>query len=201
MANNWVSSNAYLGTSDQQNNAICCWNWFGTNGWTLNAVAAMLGNMQTESTINPGIWESLTVDTSRGFGLVQWTPATKIIEWAPTTYQQGNTQCARIDYETTQGSLQWFSNSAAPITSPPITFAEFKVSTLDVATLANYFLWYYEHPANVNQPNRATQAETWYSYLLGREPEDPGETGAPSTQTRRKMPLWFYCKPKRRRWH
>lgn len=43
----------------------------------------MLGNMETESTINPGIWQSLNSgNASGGFGLTQWTPATKYINWA-----------------------------------------------------------------------------------------------------------------------
>lgn len=200
MANNWVTSNAYLGTSDQQNNALCAWNWFGTNGWTVNAVAAMLGNMQSESTINPGIWESLTVDYSRGFGLVQWTPATKLTSWAGSNYSNGNTQCSRIDWETGRGSLQWFSNPEAPIVTPPISFAEFKVSELDVSTLANYFLWYYEHPADINQPNRATQAQTWFDFLKGRTPEDPGNTPGPWSGRTGRLPIWMMLRrPQRRR--
>lgn len=195
MANIWVSKNAYLSTAEQQNNARCIWNWFGTNGWTLNAVAAMLGNMQTESTINPGIWENLTADYSRGFGLVQWTPATKFINWAGANATNGNTQCARIQWEMLNGE-QWFANPEVSPSNPPITFEEFSVSELDPETLANYFIWYYEHPANPNQPARATQARTWYNLLSGVEPEDPGET--PGMRSRRKLPIWMLCGKKRR---
>ena len=54
-----------------QNNAVLLWSYFKAQGWTLNAVAAMLGNMQSESTINPGIWEGLDPFVG-GYGLVQW---------------------------------------------------------------------------------------------------------------------------------
>lgn len=199
MANNWVTSNAYLGTSDQQNNALCVYNWLRTNGWSLNATAAVLGNMQSESTINPGIWESLTVDYTRGFGLVQWTPATKYTSWAGPNYTNGNLQCARLDWETTQGSLQWFRNPDAPLPNPTITFAEFKVSELPVQTLAYYFLWYYEHPADVNQPNRAEQAQSWLTFLRDRPIVDPGPTPDPVGQRTRRLPLWMMLRAPRRR--
>lgn len=38
----------------------------------LNVIAAICGNFYQESTVNPGIWENLTVNAP-GFGLGQWT--------------------------------------------------------------------------------------------------------------------------------
>lgn len=40
-------------------NAEYVYDFFTDKGWAENAVAAILGNMQTESNINPGIWQSL----------------------------------------------------------------------------------------------------------------------------------------------
>ena len=75
-------SNAYLSLSEQQGNAAYIVNYFRNRGWTDNAIAGLLGNMESESTINPGLWESLDYgNTSRGFGLTQWTPATKLFSW------------------------------------------------------------------------------------------------------------------------
>ena len=37
------------------------------------------GNMEAESGITPGKWE-VPEEDSKGFGLVQWTPATKFID-------------------------------------------------------------------------------------------------------------------------
>lgn len=185
----WIGGNRYLSTEEMQNNATELWNYFGSNGWSVEAVSAMLGNMQTESTINPNIWESLTVNYNRGYGLVQWTPATKYINWAGSVYADGNKQCERIQYEADNG-LQWFSNPNAPIPTPPISFAEFSTSTEAPATLANYFLWYYEHPSVTEQPNRGTQAEYWYTFLSGKEPQPP----SPTPSSRRKMPIWMMCR-------
>lgn len=185
LATDWVAKNAYLTQSEMENNALLAWNYFGSIGWTLEAVSAMLGNMQSESTINPGIWENLT-EFSGGYGLVQWTPYTKYSEWAGVSWENnGNKQCERIVYEMENG-LQWFSNPEAPIVSPPISFEEFSISTLDVETLANYFLWYYEHPTETIQPNRAIQARKWYVFLSGVTPPIP--------TNRKKMPLWMYLR-------
>lgn len=184
----WISGNRYLTKSEMKNNALEIYSHFSALGWSVNAICAMLGNMETESTINPGIWESLTVDTSRGYGLVQWTPATKYIDWAGEGYEDGNKQCERIQYEVENG-LQWFSNPSAPIEVPPISFSEFSVSTLDVVTLANYFLWYYEHPANINQSNRGEQAKQWYEFLTGDTPVVP-----PTPIKKKKMPVYMMCR-------
>lgn len=184
----WIGGNRYLSKSEMENNAVEIWNYFNAKGWTIEAVSAMLGNMETESTINPNIWESLTVDNSRGYGLVQWTPATKYIDWAGSGYESGAKQCERIQYEAENG-IQWFSNPSAPIVNPPITFKEFTKSTKDVVTLANYFLWYYEHPAETIQANRGEQAKAWYKFLSGVEPDVPD---IPVTK-RKKMPVWMMC--------
>ena len=50
--NTYDSSNA-LTTTRQQVNAQYIWNYLRNEGWTKNAVAGMLGNMQSESSINP----------------------------------------------------------------------------------------------------------------------------------------------------
>lgn len=169
----WIAKNAYLSAEERQHNAKLVWQYFGSRGWTLNAVCAMLGNMETESTINPGIWESLIVN-GRGYGLVQWTPYTKYSEWAGVGWQNnGNKQCERIVYEMENG-LQWTPNSAVTPSNPPISLREFSTSTLPVETLANYFLWYYEHPEVPNQPVRAEQAKKWFTYLSTLYPQPPG---------------------------
>lgn len=162
----WIGGNRYLSQTEMENNATIIWNYLASKGWTLNAVSAILGNMQSESTINPNIWESLTVDYSRGYGLVQWTPASKYIDWAGADWENGDKELDRIIYEVDNG-LQWFSNPNAPIVNPPITFKEFTTSTEPPETLADYFLWYYEHPAITIQPNRSEQAITWFNFLGG----------------------------------
>lgn len=50
---NTFDSSNYIDSSKQEVNATYIWNALQGDGWTLNAVAAMLGNMQSESAINP----------------------------------------------------------------------------------------------------------------------------------------------------
>lgn len=175
----WIANNTYLRIEDQQNNAELFYGYFITKGWTLNAICGMLGNIQTESTTNPGLWESLDEgNLNGGFGLVQWTPASKYINWAGSDYLNGDRQCDRIIYEVENG-LQWISTSEFPM-----TFKEFTTSTLPPYELAMIFIKNYERPLNPNQPIRGEQANYWYEYLSGK----------PVPGVKKKFPFIFYLK-------
>lgn len=50
--NTYDSSNT-LSMAQMQINATYIWSSLSAEGWTLNAVAGILGNMQSESAINP----------------------------------------------------------------------------------------------------------------------------------------------------
>ena len=186
-----IAGNRFLSQSEMENNARYIWNYLGSRGWSINAVAGMLGNMQTESSINPGIWQSLKEgNTSGGFGLVQWTPATKLINWANNyemDYTDMDTQLQRIEYELENG-IQYY-----PTASYPETFAQFKVSNKDPYYLGMAFLANYERPAVSNQPKRGKQAEAWYEYLSALPAPE-------RTKTKRKaLPLLLMYLATRRR--
>lgn len=174
--NTYDSSNT-LTMEQMQVNAEYIWRALQNQGWTLNAVAGMLGNMQSESAINPGRWESDSVGgdpTSHGYGLVQWTPYTKYTDWATSngwldpSVMDGN--LARINYEVAN-NLQWI-----PTQSYNYSFSDFKTSTDTPYNLGLAFLANYERPADPNQPIRGNQAEYWYEYLGGIPPVPPQET-------------------------
>lgn len=160
-----TSSNAFLVAygAAQTANAQYILNYLCSRGWTKNAVCAMLGNMQTESSINPGIWEGLNYGNyNGGYGLVQWTPAYKYTDWAVARgYGIGdiNGQLERIIWEKDNG-VQWYATSAYNM-----SFSEFAKSTGNVYDLALAFLANYERPYNPNQPARGTQAQHWYNSL------------------------------------
>lgn len=158
-----ISTNAYLSEDQMLQNARYILQYLTARGWTRNAVCAMLGNMQSESTINPGIWESLIYGNySGGYGLVQWTPASKYTDWAAANgYDIGdiNGQLERIIWEKDNGE-QWIATS-----SYPMSFAQFARSTDSPYNLAMAFLACYERPLDPYQPNRGTQAEYWDSVL------------------------------------
>jgi hypothetical protein len=164
------NTNAFLTTPEQQVNADYIYNYLNPKGWSKNAIAGMLGNMQTESTINFGIWQNLdSTNPANGFGLVQWTPSTVYTNWASANHYTDNTvgELERIIYEKNNG-LQWISTSTYPM-----TFAQFIVSTDTPENLAYAWMYNYERPASLNQPNRQTQARTWYTYIGGGSPPPP----------------------------
>lgn len=181
---NWISANRFLSGSEMDNNAIKFYYTMTRLGFSYNAILGMLANLQSESTINPGIWESLN-PYSGGYGLVQWTPYTKYSDWAGSGWENnGQKECERINYESENG-LQWFGNpSAGDIgypTTPPVSFAEFKTSNLDPVTLADYWLLYYEHPREDLLPSRHSENVNnvqYYNTLLnggGPIPPQPGK--------------------------
>ena len=160
----WITGNRYLSMSEMQNNADIMHYFFKSQGWTDNAIAAMFGNMQTESTLNPGIWENLEPFVG-GYGLVQWSPYTNYSNWAGENWQDnGPKEMERIIYELENG-LQWIST-----TLYPMTFREFVVSELTPAYLAQVWLYNYERPTVKPQPARSTQANKWYEYITGITP-------------------------------
>jgi hypothetical protein len=177
----WITGNRYLSMDEMKNNADIMHYFFKSNGWTDNAISAMFGNMQTESTLNPGIWENLD-PFAGGYGLVQWTPYTNYSEWAGTDWQDnGQKEMERIIYEL-ENHKQWISTSLYPM-----TFREFSQSDKPPAYLAQAFLYNYERPTVKPQPARSKQAEYWYQYITGHEP--------PISQ----LPIWLLFKMKERR--
>jgi len=78
--------------------------WTTLRGWgsSAGAIAGILGNMQGESALIADRWEGDHVgNMSGGYGLVQWTPATVIINWARDQgldHKSVSTQCARLKY-------------------------------------------------------------------------------------------------------
>lgn len=154
----------YLDSNEQLNNARIIARYFTQQGWTRNAIAGMLGNMQTESTFNPAIWQGRTIPsdpftTEKGYGLTQWTPARKYINWAISQgleYESGYSQMARIVYEQ-QNDLQWSLDNFLHM-----TWAEFIVSEESPEDLARVFLWAYEIPADPDVEQRQEQARYWY---------------------------------------
>ena len=162
MATTWVAGNYYLSESEMKNNAEMFYTRMHAYGFSLNAIAGILGNVQHESTINPGIWESLD-PYEGGYGLVQWTPYTKYSEWAGSDWQNnGDKQCERISYEFANG-IQYY-----PTESYPLTAQQFKVSNQNPADLAEVFVYNYERPSNpsASLPSRRQYATNWYNYLL-----------------------------------
>ena len=160
------SGNRYLTSAEMHTNAQYILNYLRSRGWSKNAVCGMLGNMQVESTINPGIWEGLNSGaTNKGYGLVQWTPSTKWSNWANSrgyAMDSMDGQLQRIIFEVTAtgSDAQWFKTTAYPI-----TFSQFTTSTNSAYNLACAFVRNYERPASLNEATRGNNATNWYNTL------------------------------------
>ena len=161
----------------QTNNAKYIYQYFKNKGWTCEAIAGMLGNMQAESGIIADIAERGGGD---GFGLVQWTPRSKLINWATSLkldYKQLDAQCQRIQWEL-ENAQQYYTTAAYPL-----TFKQYTKSTQDPAYLALVFLNNYERPLNPNQPIRGTYANNWYNLLANRHDNNASKPAVTTTYT------------------
>lgn len=170
-------------TAEQEQNVTNIAAYFRSKGWTDNAIAAMCGNIQTESYLNPGQYQhGYPVGTSSGgFGLVQWTPRTKFSDWAGANWESDfDLQPARIQYELENG-LQW---QYRPGYTQYISFADFATSTASVDYLTGAFLYYYEGPQDPESSIalRRQQATRWFTFL--------GNTPTPSLG----IPIWMLFK-------
>lgn len=158
-----ISSNKSLSRTEALDNAKYITEYFLDLGWTLNAVCGMLGNMERESWINPGVWQNFDEgNMSMGFGLVQWTPATNLIDWATDqglSWRSISTQCKRIKYEYDNG-LQYTST-----TSYPLSFSQFAVSEQSASYLAEVFCANYERAGVGAIDERRNNATYWYQTL------------------------------------
>lgn len=152
-------------------NARYIYGFLLAKGWSVNAIAGMLGNMQSESTINPGRWQNENVGNGPAYSIVQWDPFTKYTNWcAEKGYvdpSEMDVALMRILYEL-ENNLQWIATSKYNY-----SFQEFSTSDKTPYELGMAFLLNYERPADQNQTNRGTQAEFWYEYLTGETPPTP----------------------------
>ena len=164
-----INNTRPLTEEESQKNWLAFWQFFKAKGWTANAVAGILGNSYFESTVNPNRWEGdipfAQPVASRGYGLVQWTPWTNIIDWLkekgyyPDVSKFGQGECERIQWEM-ENNQQWIATATYPE-----SFREFSTSTKDPYTLAIEFLANYERPADPNQPQRGDKAREIYDYI------------------------------------
>ena len=188
----FYTGNRYLSYAQMKVNAAYLWTYWHYLGWTIEAAAAMLGNMQKESTINPGIWQGLKEgNMSGGFGLVQWTSAYKYRYWCAILDIDPAHMLSAIDrieteYAVDNGTYtgdesyifaysldQWSGGAGAEFGVPFMSFAEFKYSTATPENLAMMFACKYERSRAIQQDpygasaiKRGELARYWYNYIL-----------------------------------
>lgn len=164
----WTSKNNYLTANQSTENGKEVFNFFHAKGWKTIPICAMLGNMYKESQINPGIWQNLTVNYKLGFGLTQWTPATKYLNWAKENglvQDNGDSQCQRIQYEL-DNNLQY-----AAVSKYPLSFKEFTQSDNSLEYLVYAFFYNYEK-GNVTKADFPLRLK-WAKYFADMFADNP----------------------------
>ena len=158
------SSSGDLSSSEMHENAEIIFNILTLEGWSINAICAVLGNMQHESvTINPGRYQN---GGGPGYGLVQWDPASKYLNWA-VEYGYSNDsltgQVAFLVYSMQPGKGEWFRNQIYQEYYLP--YNDFISSNSDVAYLTSVFVWSYERPGIAHMNERIKYSTYWYNYF------------------------------------
>lgn len=189
-----VGVNAYLTQSQMENNATEFYGYFHSKGFTIESIAGMLGNLQQESNINPGMKQ--TASASSGWGLIQWTPSSNLTEYASahgTDWASGEIQTQLMWDEIINGyGGQWIPK---PNKGYPYTGEEFSQLT-NVTTACMAYLIERERAGVEVAEKRVAYANAWYEYLTGVTPPTPPEPPEPPTPTKRKgMPVWMMCRP------
>lgn len=178
-----------MSQAERENNAKEIYNFFSDLGFTLEAICGMLGNMEHESWLNPGMKQ--TVAVSSGWGLIQWTPSSVLTNWCTSkgyNWYDGYAQCTRINREGNNESDAkgyWLPTSAYSY-----TWSQFSKLT-DVTEATKAFLYERER-AGVSALNlRIEYAIKWYDFFGGETPIPPTPPTPPSPKTRRKMPIYM----------
>ena len=195
---NWSDVGPSTGTPStyQKHNADKIYAIFHNMGWTDNAIAAMVGNMQVESGLDPACSYPMIGTTmatigntyassypDRAYGLVQWKGRGSV---DPSNNQLVG-YAIRYGYEWYDGDIQmnrltWEYNEPAKFHPQTVdgvyyTFASFASSTSSPSVLAKAWMVCYEGTYSVLS-NRQSNAEYWYTYW-GSTPPTPQQDWIP----------------------
>ena len=188
-----VSSNN-IEPNEKEANARYIYDYLIARGWTIQAIAGVLGNMQRECQMNPGAWERLN-DTTGGYGLIQSTPSSdKFLKWKDLTVTAANNMADSNDQQQLKqlmdwqlehliwsmktmkdGDREWYPSLASPYyDSLPsslrnMTCDQFIASTINSGDLARVFNAIYLRSQDYSdaavKKNRVDPANEWYRKL------------------------------------
>ena len=132
-----------------------------SRGFSQAAIIGIIANMEHESILNPGQQEhGYSGSTSRGYGLVQWTPAsTKIIAYANgrgADWWDGDVQ---MDYLMINMPQSWIPSSRYPV-----SYNEYKSMTDIYDATAAFF---YNLERGTWHQDLYDYANYWNDYLYG----------------------------------
>ena len=195
----WICSDQYLPQSYRDVNANLIWQYFHALGWTREAVAGILGNMDVESSVNPALIEGrnyhtlpdnntvLSIITTTGVGLVQWTGTTttppagqKLASFAiryNKNWYDGELQCFRLEREYDENlqfdpgvvdgvSWDWYTyvhSHESPEQLAKVWQYQYERGGTDTQTRQQKARYYYDLLDNLIQP--------WLFFLFNRRKE------------------------------
>lgn len=198
-----IGVNAQLTQAQMENNARIIYNECNQMGWSINAVAALLGNMQAESSINPGQQETSAMAAgSDGTGLLQWTstsssaqnPLLDVLQTLYGTtsgwysgdkqmnamfaeYQQTNNAQGNPDAKNWGIERQWYNSDGSRygFSLTKIDWYDWALSAADVETLTKVFMVSYLRPSYDASVNHwARRVEYAKTWLAWLGGVDPG---------------------------
>lgn len=207
----WDSSINVISSDEADGNIISAMLVYQELGWSLEAIAAVLGVQSYESGLNPWRWQSDDVigstdyagqsSTIHGYGLNQFTPFKTYEDGAKgyfPTYapnfsdvsgkpEDGDSQCRFVNKACRQLGYYFKWSLGDYSVYPYMPFDEFSTTSItnfeNLVTqwLQNYSRGIPEHGTSFNQ--RVSAAEYCYGLMLGYDP---------SKTRKKKWPLWMY---------
>lgn len=179
--------NQYLPQASRDNNAWEVYNYFHnlSQAWTVESIAAMAGNMDVESTLNPGI-----ENTAGAYGLTQYLGSRKttFVSWMTShgysSWTDGAGQCEYINYSMTHNTETeaWYGRGG--YTNSFSDFA-YNIGSWGLYDLVDMFQYCFER---VDIGNPSTQRRTRAAHYL----EMYG--GTPPGPTPGNVPAWLLYK-------
>ena len=185
--NTYADPNDAFGLNKQQQeaNAEYIYNYLSNEGWSINAICGLLGNIQQESQMNPGAWqigfENNKSSSNCGYGLIQFTPAEDFLPKIGLSIDNIDEYAERKPGELIDLQLKylisscqpdqyvWLSEMGVNIYGSPyeMAFDEFITSSNNPGELALVFHGHYERSADdeFTQNNRVEYANYWYNYF------------------------------------
>ncbi len=180
-----------LSEQQQRANAVYIYHKLIERGWTKQAIAGLLGNIQRESQLNPAVWQ-MQNNAKLGYGLVQWDDGADFLDWqggavknrplsAIEVNQLAVDDAAQlIDMEleflmwtsrtqTDKTERRWFATNR--YRSPyKMSYEDYIKSEAAVADLALVFHASYERSSDcMSQLNdRIAYSEKWYNFLSSK---------------------------------
>ena len=169
-----------LSQSQMEVNAVWLRNYLQNRGWSLNAIAAALGNWESECTLNPNRPQRADFPSSSGggFGLPQWTPWRKKygvwcqgqgIQIQNNDYNPAGRFEPQIEYNDYEckygynGKATWYNNKGYHY-----KWNDWKASLDSPDVLATAYYWQYERSRANDPGSRPQNALRWYQYLSGQ---------------------------------